>query len=149
MNMSSVRVCSLWPCDALWQHRSGLPMDQVMALHHATASSGVDSLSDIISLDFLNTWKSRQNGRHFSDIFKCIFLNENVWISIKMSLEFVPRDQIHNIPALDQIMAGRRPGDNPLSEPTMVWFLTHTCVPRPHELTHCVRDRIDDQLSSW
>ena len=24
------------------------------------------------------------------DIFKCIFLNENVWISIKISLKFVP-----------------------------------------------------------
>ena len=33
----------------------------------------------------------RHIGRHFSDdIFKCIFLNENVWISIKISLKFVP-----------------------------------------------------------
>ena len=31
----------------------------------------------------------RQGGRHFpDDIFKCIFLNENVWIRIKFSLEF-------------------------------------------------------------
>ena len=31
-----------------------------------------------------------RNGRHFpDDIFKCISLNENVWISIKISLKFV------------------------------------------------------------
>ena len=30
-------------------------------------------------------------GRHFADdIFRCISLNENVWISIKISLKFIP-----------------------------------------------------------
>ena len=68
-----------------------------------------------------NTLRPRQNGRHFpDDIFKCIFLNENVWISIKISLNFVPKDPINNISALVQIMAWRRPGDKPLSEPMMV-----------------------------
>ena len=34
-----------------------------------------------------NTLRARQNGRHFpEDIFKWIFLNENVWISIHISL---------------------------------------------------------------
>ena len=45
------------------------------------------------------------------DIFKCIFLNENVRISIKISLKFVPKRPINNIPVLVQIMAWRRPGD--------------------------------------
>ena len=67
------------------------------------------------------TLRPRQNGRHFADdIFKCIFLNENVSISIKISLMFVPKGPINNIPALVQIMAWRRPGDKPLSEPMMV-----------------------------
>ena len=45
--------------------------------------------------------KAETNGRHFpDDIFKCIFLNENVLISIKSSLKFVPNGQINNIPAL-------------------------------------------------
>ena len=49
----------------------------------------------------INTLKPRQNGRHFADnIFKCIFLNENVWIPIKISLIFVPKGPINNIPAL-------------------------------------------------
>ena len=54
------------------------------------------------------------------DIFKCISLNENACISLKISLKFVPNVQINNIPALVQIMAWRRPGDKPLSEPMMV-----------------------------
>ena len=43
-------------------------------------------------------------------IFKWIFLNENVWISINISLKFVPRGPINNIPTLVQVMAWRRPG---------------------------------------
>ena len=49
----------------------------------------------------LNTLRPRQNGRHFADdILKCIFLNENVWIPIEISLKFVPKGLIDNIPAL-------------------------------------------------
>ena len=67
-----------------------------------------------------NTLRPRQNGRHFpDDIFKCLFLNENVRISIKISLKFVPGGPNNNFPALVQIMAWRRPGDTPLSELTM------------------------------
>ena len=80
----------------------------------------------------LTTLRPRQNGRHFpDDIFKCIFLNENEWISIKISLKFVPKGRINNIPSLVQIMAWRRPGDKPLSEAMVVSLLTHICVTRP------------------
>ena len=80
----------------------------------------------------INTLRPRQNGRHFADdSFKCIFLNENVWFSIKISLKFVPKGLINNIPALVQIMAWRRPGDRPLSEPMLARLLTHICVTRP------------------
>ena len=44
---------------------------------------------------------SEQNGRHFADnIFKCIFVNENVRIPIEVSLKFVPKGPINNISAL-------------------------------------------------
>ena len=80
----------------------------------------------------LNTLRPRQNGRHSpDDIFKSIFMNENIWILIAISLKFVPKGPINNIPALVQIMAWRRPGDKPLSEPMMVSLLTHICVTRP------------------
>ena len=79
----------------------------------------------------LNTLRPRQNGRHYPDIFKWIFFNENVWISINISLKFVPRGPISNIPTLVQVMAWRRPGDKPLSEPMMFRLPTHICVTRP------------------
>ena len=78
------------------------------------------------------TLAPRQNGPHFpDDTFKWIFLNENVWISIKISLKFVPRGTISNILALVQIMAWHRTGDKPLSEPMMVSLLMHICVTQP------------------
>ena len=80
----------------------------------------------------INTLRPRQNDHRFSeDTFKRIFLNENVIISIKISLKFVLKGPINNNPSLVQIMAWRRSGDTPLSEPMMVSLLTHICVTRP------------------
>ena len=86
-----------------------------------------------------NTLRPRRNEQHFADdIFKRIFFYGNVWISIKISLKFVPKGPIYNIPALVQIMAWRRPGAKPLSEPRlelsepmMDSLPTHICVTRP------------------
>ena len=59
----------------------------------------------------------------FADyIFKCIFLNENIWIPIKISLKFITKVSINNIPALVNIMAWRRTGVKLLSE-TMIGSL--------------------------
>ena len=78
------------------------------------------------------TLRPRQDGCHFpDDIFRCIFLNENIWIVINISLSFVPKGQIDNILALGQIMAWRRSGNKPLSKPMMVSLLTHICVTQP------------------
>ena len=54
------------------------------------------------------------------DIFKCNFLNEKIWISIKIPLKLFPKGLVNSISALVQIMAWRRPGDKPLSESKMV-----------------------------
>ena len=51
------------------------------------------------------------------DIFKCNFVNENVLISMKISLNFVPMGPTDNASSLVQVMAWRRTGDKPLSEP--------------------------------
>ena len=87
------------------------------------------------------TLRPRRNEQHFADdTLKRILFNENVWISIKISLKFVPNGPINNIPALVQIMAWRRPGDKPLSDEMMVSLLTHICVTRPQwviQLTQC------------
>ena len=74
------------------------------------------------------------------NIFKCIFFNENVWISIKISLKCVPKGPINNIPALVQIMAWRRPGDKPLSRPMMARLPTHICVTRPQWVNSLCHD---------
>ena len=63
------------------------------------------------------------------NIFKCISFNEIIRISLKISLKFVPKVRISNIPALVQIMAWHQPGDKPLSEPMMVSLQMHiTCM---------------------
>ena len=74
----------------------------------------------------LNTLKQRQNGRHFPDgICKYIFLNEIVWISLKISLKIAPEVRI------EYSRIGRLVGVKPLSEPIIVYLLTYICVTRP------------------
>ena len=108
-----------------------------MPVHHRIRE-GCVKLSELC----LNTLRPRQDGRHVpDDIFKRIFLNENVCISIKISLNFVPKGPINNISALVQIMAWRRPGDKPWSEPMMVSLLTHICVTRPQLINSLVPER--------
>ena len=71
------------------------------------------------SISRFNSLRPRQNRCHSADVFKCNFLNENVSIPIKISLKFVPKGPINNIPALVEIMAWHWTDDKPLSEPMM------------------------------
>ena len=51
-----------------------------------------------LAVIWINTLRPRQNGPHFTDdLFKYIFLNENVWILIKISLKFVHKGPIDNM----------------------------------------------------
>ena len=109
-----------WSCPLTWCNGTLSKLVQVMACGLMAPSRS------------LNTLRPRQNGRHFADdTFKRIFMNENARISINISLKFVPKGLTSNIPALVQIMAWRRPGDKPLSEPMMINLLPHKCVTRP------------------
>ena len=100
--------------------------------HNSTVVTNDRYQHDSQRITGVNTLMPRQHGRHFADdTFKPIFLNTNIQISIKMSPMFVPKDPINNIPALVQIMAWRRSGDEPLSEPRMVRLSTHICVTGP------------------
>ena len=56
------------------------------------------------------------------DIFKCIFLNENYRIAIRISLKFVPKNLMDNNPALVQIMAWHQTDDKPLPEVMLAQF---------------------------
>ena len=116
--LNVIMLCRKCHKGLLWFHN--ISNISYLTFHHYT-----------INISF-NTLRPRQNGRYFSDnIFNCVFLNENVWIPIKISLKCVPKGQINHIPALVQKMAWRHPGDKPLSEPMMVSLLTHICVFRP------------------
>ena len=71
----------------------------------------------------INSSLPEQDGHLFADdIFRCIFDDEIFCILIKISLRFVPKGTNVNIPALVQIMAWRRIGDKPLSEPMLTQF---------------------------
>ena len=112
----------------LWRYRNAAA-EVVVCCCYTVVVMTVKQMTTVIIFNIL---RSRQNGRHFADdIFKCIFVNENVWIPIKMSLKFVPKGPINNIPALVQIMAWRRAGNKPLSQPMMVELPTHICITRP------------------
>ena len=114
---------------------------KTMAWHLFSAKPFKKMITDMPNLNLsrllvpqwcINTLKLRQNGCHFpNNILKSIFLNENIWISIKISLNFVPNGPINKPPALVQRMAWHRPGTKPLSEPIMVSLLTHLCVTWP------------------
>ena len=94
-----------------------------------------------------------QNGHHFTDnIFRSIFWNEKFCLLINMSLKFVPKGPIDNKPALVQVMAWRRTGDKPLSEPMLTRFTNTSMrqyiggdelmVPAVLDLVGCHRNHI-------
>ena len=93
-----------------------------------------DLLAHLVGGKWVNTLRPTRNRRHFADaIFNGIFLNENVWIPIKFLLKFVPKGPIHNIPALVQIMAWRRPQATSLylNQWWLVYWRIYICVTRP------------------
>ena len=125
-----------WLCSLLWHNQ---PSCDAIQWPHLPAMDSTWNGSGLVM--HISQWTGsvnilglRQNGHHFTDnIFKRIFLNENVKISIEISLTFVPKHAkgpINNIPALVLIMAWRQPGAKPLSEPLMVRSSTHICVTR-------------------
>ena len=71
-----------------------------------------------------------------ADISQTIFSNAFLeWKCMDFAwLKCVSQVRINNISALVQIMAWRRQGDKPLSEPMMVSLLMHTCITRPQRV---------------
>ena len=63
----------------------------------------------------INSSPPGQNDRHFADeIFNCIFMNENFYISIQISLKFVSKCPVDNKSTLVQVLVTwRQTGDKP------------------------------------
>ena len=80
--------------------------------------------TDVKIYDKLLRIHMRHWGCNFT--FKCIFLDESVIISIKISLKFATKGPINNIATLIQIMVRPWPGNKPLAEPKMVRLPMHT-----------------------
>ena len=100
----------------LWQPLQVANMLKRKCFKMTTPSAASDA-------NFVQMTFSFQNGNHSAEnIFRCIFMNQKICIFIKISLKFVPKVPIDNNRALVQIMAWRRPGDKPLSEPMLTRF---------------------------
>ena len=120
---------SCWTLSSCWWFETSSRLYDITIMTYIR-KAGMAFVYHLVGI--FNTLKPRQNGRHFADdTFKCVFVDENIWIAIDILLKFVPYGPINNIPALVQIMAWCRPGDKPLSEPIMVRVPTHICVTRP------------------
>ena len=77
---------------------------------------------DVIALSLTHLPLDKMDAILADDIFKRIFVNENIRISIQISLKFVPKSLIDNKSALVQVMAWRRIGDKPFTEAMMTQF---------------------------
>ena len=71
-----------------------------------------------------------------------LVLNEIVSFPLKISLAFIPKCVIKYIQALVQIMAWRRPGDKPLSEPMVIILLVNICITRPQWVKRHLRSAV-------
>ena len=84
--------------------------------------TNISTICDI-PVSRINSSPPVQNSRRFADeISECIFMNENVWIWIKISLKVVPMGLIDNKWALVRVMAWRWSGDKPFSETILTRF---------------------------
>ena len=64
-----------------WKYTKRKSRDYVSGIWELIkVSVNVTNLSHYLHTDILNTL--RQNDRHFSDVFKCIFFDGSVWLSI-------------------------------------------------------------------
>ena len=103
-------------------------------MNYRECMNGVCPAHNVYPYPLLTHW-----GRYKMDaIFTCIFFNENCCILIKLSLKYVRKGPIDNNPALVQIMAWRRSGDKPLSEPIMISLPTHICGTRPQWVKYAI-----------
>ena len=82
-----------------------------------------NSRNRYVNVLYSNSLRSKQNGCNFAnDIFKHIFMTENVLTLIVISLKFVRQGPISNKPALAQIKTWYRKGDTPLSKSMVAYF---------------------------
>ena len=115
LSLVTISTQTLLDLAATFCRFSGLYIKSLTGMSSTTGRTAVPNRKFRPNSKF-NALRLRQIGRHL----KCLFLKENFWVSIKMSLKFVPQGPVNKIPWLVQIMALCRPGDKRLSESIMV-----------------------------
>ena len=119
-----ISVTALW--DIFLMHCWICEMGLLQMLVSQLIRKSQDHVYGIRKYNMFNTLRPKLNGCHFTEnIFKCIFLNKTIWITIKISLQFVHLGPINYIPSLVQIMVWHRPDDKPLSESMLVRLSRH------------------------
>ena len=72
---------------------------------------------DLLIIYHVITLRPKQNGNQFTDDnFNGVFVIENVWISIAISLKSNPKGPVDEKSAIVQVMAGSGTGDKPFLE---------------------------------
>ena len=79
---------------------------------------------------YLTHWSRDKMAAILQTTFSKAFTWIRMWIPMKFSMKFAIRGLINNISVLVQIMAWRRQGDKPLSEPMTVSLPTHIYITR-------------------
>ena len=112
----------------LWQVPSAIgdsvmttrPSHGLMGYNH---KSSRDLVGHFVLSHTINSSPPGEDVRHLANvIFRRIFLNENVRISMQISLKCVPKGPVDNKSALVHVMVWRRTGDKPLPEAMMNQF---------------------------
>ena len=122
-----VHKCDLHCSGRNWYQRGILSKVIINSLS-STCFSFILSYSELTSL-YISTpytcqvwiYNSIYDMKIADDIFKCIF-NESDWISITVSMKFVPKGPIDYKSAPVRVMAWRRTGEKPLPEPMLTQF---------------------------
>ena len=89
-----------------------------------------------IHVQFNSSPPRQFGGKIADDIFKRIFVNENDWMSIKISLKFIHEGPIDNKSVLVQVMAWRRQATSHYLNQCWPSFLTHICGTRGRWVNH-------------
>ena len=115
-----LRTCRILFDQAHWQE---LMLNLAKHVHtNGTRQTQSRDNAQILSLSYLISHLDKMATIFADDIFRCISMNEMFWISIRISLNFVPKGQSDNKSALVQEMACRLTGDKPLPEPMRTQF---------------------------
>ena len=125
---SIIKICVIPNCPITFL---SYPSQKRQNCHHATfVVVGKLSVSGVWNFQQLafewhiltNLPQDRMATILVDENFKCIFLNDDNIIPIRISKKFVPRSPIGDMPALVQVMARRRTCDQPLPEPMLTQF---------------------------